>query len=448
MQSDSYSINYIVTIYSVNFPNKAFFPLTHTFSSDMMEQAVLKICDPNFDSLEFLRNSSINNLPFEQKLALKSKIPKPNLVIIQKDGKVNRKFQISWYSKYKWLAGCAKSKTLRCYWCLMFSSDNEKPWCNREMAEIKNFQAKAMKHANSRHHIENAEKFFMLGKTRIDHSLSEARKSMALKHNNEVVKNRRILGRLIDVTCFLGNQELAFRGHDESKESHNKGNYRQLLDLLSMEEANIKDHLEKNSVFKGTSSDIQNDLISSVSSVVKQMIIEEIQTVSFVSIQADETTDVSVKAQLSIIIRYVYQDMVVERFLGFYDVSKDKTALGLSNVILRVIQEWNIDSQKVISQTYDGASVMAGPEGGVQCFVREKCPNALFFHCYAHNLNLVLLHCTKSITDVKLFICNITAFHTFFRRSSKRAELLREKGFKLPHPCETRWNYNSRAVYH
>lgn len=37
-------------------------------------------------------------------------------------------------------------------------------------------------------------------------------------------------------------------------------------------------------------------------------------------------------------------------------------------------------------------------------------------------------------------------FHTFFSRSPKRTELLREKGFKLPKSCETRWNYHSRAA--
>jgi hypothetical protein len=49
-----------------------------------------------------------------------------------------------------------------------------------------------------------------------------------------VKKNREVLGRLINVTCFLEKQELAFRGHDESSTSLNKGNYIELIFLLGM----------------------------------------------------------------------------------------------------------------------------------------------------------------------------------------------------------------------
>jgi hypothetical protein len=61
-------------------------------------------------------------------------------------------------------------------------------------------------------------------------------------------------------------------------------------------------------------------------------------------------------------------------------------------------------------------------------------------------LNLVLLHSAKSIKAVKLFIANLTIFHTFFSRSSKRSVLLREQGFKLPNQCNTRRNNHSRAA--
>lgn len=79
-------------------------------------------------------------------------------------------------------------------------------------------------------------------------------------------------------------------------------------------------------MFKGISSDIQNDLIESVTVAINEKIQKEINVVRFVSIQADETTDVSVKAQLSIIVRYVYGKNIEERFMGFYDVSSDKSA--------------------------------------------------------------------------------------------------------------------------
>jgi len=46
-----------------------------------------------------------------------------------------------------------------------------------------------------------------------------------MKHNETVKQNRFVIERLIDVVCFLGKQELAFRGHFEDESSDNKGNY-------------------------------------------------------------------------------------------------------------------------------------------------------------------------------------------------------------------------------
>ncbi|KAL4098606.1 hypothetical protein QTP88_023174 [Uroleucon formosanum] len=70
----------------------------------------------------------------------------------------------------------------------------------------------------------------------IAHSISESRRLTAINHNKQVDINRKILARLIDVVCFLGKQELAFRGHRENEGSLNKGNYCEILDLLAKEE--------------------------------------------------------------------------------------------------------------------------------------------------------------------------------------------------------------------
>lgn len=102
-----------------------------------------------------------------------------------------------------------------------------------------------------------------------------------------------------------------------------------------------------------------------------------------------------------------------------------------------MIKKWDIGNE-IITQTYDGASVMSGAKNDVQSLIKKIYPNVLFIHCYAHQLNMVLLYGAKTIKSVKLFICNLTMFHTFFSKSSKRSELLREQGFKLPNHSDTR----------
>ncbi|XP_022167439.1 uncharacterized protein LOC111031697, partial [Myzus persicae] len=322
------------------------------------------------------------------KCQLKSNRPTPNIALEYKEGKFIRKFQYSWYTKFPWLTGCDKLNKVFCFYCVIFGG--EKEWTIDGISSIKNFIRKSEKHSISKKHLINQEKFHLLGKVRIEHAISVGRRLAAIKHNEQVSINRRLIARMIHVVCFLGKQELAFRGHREHDESLNKGNYLELLDLLAQEEHLLKDHFLSSSIFKGTSKIIQNDLIESVTTVLNSKIFKEIQTANYISIQADETTDV------------------------------DKTGSGLADVILSVIKKWDLGN-KIIAQTYDGASVMSGTKNGVQSLIKNIYPNVLFIHCYAHQLNLVF-------------------------RSSKRSELLRQQGFKLPNHSDTRWNYHSRAA--
>jgi hypothetical protein len=64
--------------------------------------------------------------------------------------------------------------------------------------------------------------------------------------------------------------------------------------------------------------------------VYKQTLMEEIQNANFVSIQADETTDISCMSQCVILLRYVKRDGPVERLNSFVHV-QNRTAKGLAS---------------------------------------------------------------------------------------------------------------------
>lgn len=186
---------------------------------------------------------------------------------------------------------------------------------------------------------------------------------------------------------------MAFRGHNESVESDNIGNYIEYLSSLSEFDHLLANHLESSTVFRGTSLAIQNDLIFAISGVM----IKNIKP--FVAIVVDETSYCSNQSQLSTVLRYVDSTAnVQERFIGFTNVSSDKTAAALFQHVEGVIAEYNVGN-KLIAQTYDGASVMAGNINGLKTKVQEKYPQALFVHCYSHVLNLVLQQTTSSIPE-------------------------------------------------
>lgn len=91
------------------------------------------------------------------------------------------------------------------------------------------------------------------GSTRIDSLLNQQHRLAINQHNVKVAKNRQVLKRLIRVTCHLGIHELAFRGHDESEISENKGNYVDTITMLSEFDKPLSKHLDEATVYRTTS---------------------------------------------------------------------------------------------------------------------------------------------------------------------------------------------------
>lgn len=74
---------------------------------------------------------------------------------------------------------------------------------------------------------------------------------------------------------------------------------------------------------------------------------------------ADETKDCSKKEQLSVVIRYIDEKACIHEHFLTYVEALDLTAEGLSNLILATLDEYQLDCSLMVSQGYDGASVMS-----------------------------------------------------------------------------------------
>ena len=90
----------------------------------------------------------------------------------------------------------------------------------------------------------------------------------------------------------MGAFELALHGHEETDDSLNPGIFKGLINFCSLDVA-LNEHFEKSSVFKGTSKTIQNELLDCMLQVCQDRIKKEILTAKFISVIADETSDVS-----------------------------------------------------------------------------------------------------------------------------------------------------------
>ena len=86
----------------------------------------------------------------------------------------------------------------------------------------------------------------------------------------------------------------------------------------------------------------------------------------------------------------------------------------VADTILSHLKTLNLPLEKMIGQSYDGASFMSGKEKGVHAILKESCLLAVYVHCSAHVLNLILV---KS--------CAIPEIHSTFdpyRMKQDRAE--------------------------
>lgn len=167
-------------------------------------------------------------------------------------------------------------------------------------------------------------------------------------------------------------QELPFCRHRENLDSLNRGNYIELINLIAEYDNLLAEHLSSSTIFSGMSSNIQNDIIQCVCNVLLGTIRKEIQAAPFIAILLDEASDVSNKSQLSTVIRYVSPSGdIEERFLGYTDVSKDRSAVHLATHVMTVVNDLNC-SKKIVAQAYDGAAVFSGMLGGTQALVRQS----------------------------------------------------------------------------
>ena len=173
---------------------------------------------------------------------------------------------------------------------------------------------------------------------RVDILFSRARREEVQRHNEQVRQNRETLKTISEAVLFLSKQELAFRCHNESNDSLNKGNYWELLECFAKFNSFFERRLHRElaegervhpGIFTGVPSEIQNDLIECIDSVIQDQIDKEIENCRFLSIQVDETSDVSTKEQLSVIIRLDRKGEIVERFLKPFDVSSDRSHFSL-----------------------------------------------------------------------------------------------------------------------
>ena len=178
------------------------------------------------------------NISFDDKSA---GLPTPNLDLVQtlnrttKSGrKCTRKFNKSAFESYSLHGWQAAVSGIVCFASPVYYFP-QKRTCG---------QLDAKGHASSRHHKLHSTAYVRLRNRgadgRIETALSEAFAQEIARHNKLVECNRAVLSGLVDCVLYLGIHELAFRGDDESEDSLNRGNFKDLHQLLTTRDPRLR----------------------------------------------------------------------------------------------------------------------------------------------------------------------------------------------------------------
>ncbi|XP_075663418.1 uncharacterized protein LOC142633011 [Castanea sativa] len=290
-----------------------------------------------------------------------------------------RRFRVEWYENRNWLEYSIAKDAAFCFYCYLFGKDVGKQGGGDTFVtkgfRLWNQVGKLDSHVRG---VNSAHNQAVKKGEDLQKEKQHIQSVLVKQSNQDKAKYRIQLNAIVDCVRFLLFRGLAFRGHDESQGSSDKGNFLELLQFLGDHNESINEVMQntwKNC--KLTHPDIQKDMVNAIAHETSKVIIEDLGN-GFFSILVDESRDISVKEQMALILRYVNkQGIIIERFLGIVHVAST-TALSLKCAIEGLLCEHNLSLSRLRGQGYDGASNMQVTVVRGSCKRRDALRDAQF----------------------------------------------------------------------
>ncbi|XP_059635550.1 uncharacterized protein LOC132277724 [Cornus florida] len=232
----------------------------------------------------------------------------------------------------------------------------------------------------------------------------------------------------IECIRYLLYQGLAFRGHDESEDSNNQGNFLTLLRFHAHHNEDVRAVVLENAPenLKLISPMFQKEIVNAIAIEIVNFIIRDIGD-GFFSILIDESRDISIKEQMAIVLRYVKNGSVIERFIGMVHVT-DTTALSLKMAIDNVFSTHGLSISRLRGQGYDRARNMQGEFNGLKPLILKENEFVFYVHYLTHQIQLALVVVAKNHGYIFTFFIFVANVVNVVGASCKcRDHMLREK---------------------
>lgn len=360
--------------------------------------------------------------------------------------------------KREWLMYSEASDSVYCLFCALFKR-NANLFCavGRGYSDWKNMKRDVASHEITFKHHSAFKSWLEFSKRLETNQTIDAEQKKLL--NREIDRWKEVMKRLVACVQFLAQQSLAFRGHTSKLYDRSNGNFLKLMEMLAKFDPVMTEHLNRATTTSKRhylSNRIQNELIDSLATCVKEFISNAVVESKYYAVIVDCTSDLSHVEQMSIILRYVAlcpnenKYKIEERFLSF-SPCMDSTGEGIANAIAAELEKVNLDLQDIRGQGYDNGPNMAGVIKGVQSRVLELNSRALFVPCACHKLNLMLNDTAKLVDDGAFkFFETVQKCFVFFSDSPKRWAILQKfaeaENITLKNVSTTRWSSREAAT--
>lgn len=374
---------------------------------------------------------------------------------------LNRKFFSSYYQRVlhngeqlerSWLVYSKKNDTVFCFCCRMFSSKLSDSGVVSEFGynDWKNLSGHLKIHETSKTHIIHFSSWQeMIVRLKLNQTIDSQNQRII---ESEINHWRSVLFRLCAILRCMAAQHFSIRGRSSTIHSPHNGIFLKIIELFSLFDNVLKTHVEriqnKHLHVHYLGPQIQNELINLMSEKVKNNILSRVRDAKYYSIILDCTPDCSHKEQMSIILRYVCisKGIVHEHFIGF--IVLDKTGAGLSDQIIKMLSDLEININYMRGQSYDNGSNMRGKHNGVQKRILDINPRAFYVPCNSHSLNLVVNDAAKCNIYTISFFNIVQQLYVFFSASTERWKILIKflPKLTLKKVCDTRWESRINAI--
>jgi hypothetical protein len=205
----------------------------------------------------------------------------------------------------------------------------------------------------------------------------------------------------------------------------NKGNFLEVFDCLADHDPDLGKAvgLAGNSCMMA--HEIQIDIVECFANEILKSILDELGDDVFYLL-VDESRDVSCKEQMAVVLRYVDKcGIVKERFVGLVHVTETSSSC-LKSAIDSLLAKFKLSLKKVRGQGYDGASNMRGEFNGLQSLIMRESRSAYYVHCFAHQLQLVIVAVVRKHKGISNFLTMIHNLLNVVGGSAKRRDMIRD----------------------